>query len=228
MIWKTTGIPESKSSTMAPIKLVVECWNTRKYAAGEPGGPDSEIFYEFTNFHMSKIWSKMSPNCDCGRFLEIVIAFLCSIKKSQMAHLWNYPRKMLTLWRTGTNSRAAIDNPDIFITDVFFPLIQSLEIITEKKYSHPQNKSLWGIVGDHIKAATFLIVDGVTPSKQRESIYLRRLIRRALVKMNRLMIRGKIHRFRWRYKSSIRTYEGVYFKTEQDFQIVRGTSSMRK
>jgi alanyl-tRNA synthetase len=39
---------------------------------GEPGGPDSEVFYEFTQVeHNKKYGERCHPNCDCGRFLEI-------------------------------------------------------------------------------------------------------------------------------------------------------------
>ncbi|MGH7192814.1 MAG: alanine--tRNA ligase-related protein, partial [Candidatus Saccharimonadales bacterium] len=40
--------------------------------AGEPGGPDSEVFYEFDFVkHDTKYGAKCHPNCDCGRFIEI-------------------------------------------------------------------------------------------------------------------------------------------------------------
>src|SRR3989344_2530087 len=40
--------------------------------AFEPGGPDSEVFYEFSQVeHNPKFGEKCHPNCDCGRFLEI-------------------------------------------------------------------------------------------------------------------------------------------------------------
>ena len=51
--WSRAGVPED----MPP---------------GEPGGPDSEVFYEFTNVsHDQKFGKHCHPNCDCGRFLEI-------------------------------------------------------------------------------------------------------------------------------------------------------------
>src|SRR3989344_1797417 len=41
---------------------------------GQPGGPDSEMFYDFgdSGQHDSKIYGEMCHvNCDCGRFMEI-------------------------------------------------------------------------------------------------------------------------------------------------------------
>ena len=48
----------------------------KKMPTGEPGGPDSEVFYDFgeaLGLHENSPW-KNEPchvNCDCGRFLEI-------------------------------------------------------------------------------------------------------------------------------------------------------------
>ena len=42
--------------------------------AGEPGGPDSELFYDFGLPHDTKWGPKCHPNCDCGRFIEIGIS----------------------------------------------------------------------------------------------------------------------------------------------------------
>jgi alanyl-tRNA synthetase len=36
---------------------------------GEPGGPDSEVFYDFGTPHNPKFGKQCHPNCDCGRFL---------------------------------------------------------------------------------------------------------------------------------------------------------------
>ncbi len=39
---------------------------------GEPGGPDSEVFYEFDFIEHDPRWGEhCHPNCDCGRFMEI-------------------------------------------------------------------------------------------------------------------------------------------------------------
>jgi alanyl-tRNA synthetase len=50
--WSRAGVPE-------------------KMPAGEPGGPDSEIFYDFGTEHDTKWGAHCHPNCDCGRVLEI-------------------------------------------------------------------------------------------------------------------------------------------------------------
>ena len=72
-IWKSLGIPESHISQYGPEKN----WWSRagvpdNMPPGEPGGPDSEVFYEFTEVkHDFKFGNKCHTNCDCGRFIEI-------------------------------------------------------------------------------------------------------------------------------------------------------------
>ena len=43
-----------------------------KMPAGEPGGPDTEVFYLFPEtVHDTKWGEKCHPNCDCGRYIEL-------------------------------------------------------------------------------------------------------------------------------------------------------------
>ncbi len=65
-------------------------------------------------------------------------------------------------------------DPDIFKIDLFLPIINALGgKIT------PNTR----IIADHLKAATFLIADGVHPGNKAQEYFLRRLLRRAMVKL---------------------------------------------
>jgi alanyl-tRNA synthetase len=50
---------------------------------GEPGGPDSEVFYDFGLRHDEKFGKECHPNCDCGRFLEIGNSVFMTYKKTK-------------------------------------------------------------------------------------------------------------------------------------------------
>jgi len=73
---------------------------------------------------------------------------------------------------------ALADNPDIFATDLFWPIITQLEKITQQKYS--ANQKAFRIIADHVKAATFLAADGVYPGSKEQAYFSRRLLRRAI------------------------------------------------
>jgi alanyl-tRNA synthetase len=67
---------------------------------------------------------------------------------------------------------------DNYLTECFLPLIKRIEEISKKKYAN--YKKEMRIIADHIKAAIFVINDGITPSNTEHGYILRRLIRRAI------------------------------------------------
>ncbi len=73
---------------------------------------------------------------------------------------------------------------DDYQTDLFLPIIERLEEQTSKSYQ--DNKVSFRIIVDHIKAATFLIKDGAMPSNKLQGYILRRLLRRAAVKLHQI------------------------------------------
>lgn len=71
----------------------------------------------------------------------------------------------------------------MFKISSLYPLIKELEKISNKTYSETINQSPMRIIADHLTAATFLIKDGVIPSNKTQGYVLRRLLRRAAVKL---------------------------------------------
>ncbi|HLG90991.1 MAG TPA: alanine--tRNA ligase-related protein, partial [Candidatus Saccharimonadales bacterium] len=146
---------------------------------GEPGGPDSEIFYEFTDVgHDKKFGENCHPNCDCGRFLEIGNSVFMTYKKTA-AGFEKLPNPNVD-FGGGLERLAAAsnNNPDIFQISLIKPIIDGLEELSEKKYAERQQSMR--VIADHLRAATFLAVDGITPSNKTQGYVLRRLVRRAV------------------------------------------------
>ena len=80
--WKRLGVPQSHIFYYGVEK---NWWARSSYAdmpIGEPGGPDSEIFYDFETKHDPKFGKECHPNCDCGRFLEIGNNVFMTYKKT--------------------------------------------------------------------------------------------------------------------------------------------------
>lgn len=160
---------------------------------GEIGGPDSEVFFDFDpegklQLHQHSAY-KDQPchvNCDCGRFLEIGNSVFMQYIKTESGFT-PLPKQNVDFGGGLERIAAAVnDNPDVFTIDLLFPLIQSIETLTGKSYQDEVNKPAMRIIADHMRAATFLIAQGVSPSNKMQGYFLRRLIRRSLVKLRQL------------------------------------------
>lgn len=158
--------------------------------AGEPGGPDSEVFYDFgptLKLHENSPVKnqKCHINCDCGRYLEIGNSVFMQYQKMPDGSLKELPQKNVDFGGGFERILTALNNnPDQFLTDLYMPVISEIETLTHKSY--PDNQFSFRIIADHIKAAAFLIADGVIPSNKAQGYFLRRLLRRAMVKMQKL------------------------------------------
>ncbi|MBI2019834.1 alanine--tRNA ligase [Candidatus Daviesbacteria bacterium] len=185
-IWKSLGVAEDHIYFYGVDKN----WWSRsgepdKMPEGEIGGPDSEVFYDFDTPHDEKYGKECHPNCQCGRFLEIGNSVFIQYKKTKNG-LEELPQKNVD-FGGGLERLTAVslDNPDIFQTDLYMDIIKKLEGISDKKYE-TENKAPMQIIADHLKAATFMIVDGVEPSNKLQGYILRRLLRRSAIKLRQL------------------------------------------
>jgi len=192
-IWKKIGIPESKIFYYG----VEKNWWSRsgtpqEMPIGEIGGPDSEVFYDFDPEGKLKIHENSSernhfchPNCDCGRFLEIGNSVFIQYKKVGKDKLEELPQKNVDFGGGLERITASVyGQADIFQTDLFRSLINSIEAFTGTSYE--ENKPDFRVVADHIKASVFLILSGIVPSNKLHGYVLRRLIRRSAVKIYQL------------------------------------------
>ncbi|MBI2593729.1 alanine--tRNA ligase [Candidatus Daviesbacteria bacterium] len=188
-IWKSLGISEERIYEYGVEKNWWSRFGTPdKMPSGEIGGPDSEIFYEFTQIkHDIKYGKKCHPNCECGRFLEIANSVFIQFKKTDEGKFEELPQKNVDFGGGLERLTAVVkDNPDIFQTDLYLPIIKITEKYSGKSYSSPNCIANLRIIADHLKAAAFLIVSGVIPSNKMQGYVLRRLIRRVAVKMHEL------------------------------------------
>lgn len=180
---------------------------------GEPGGPDSEMFFDFDLYgskkiHENSIFAKEEchPNCDCGRYVEIGNSVFIEYKKVPLAPeggtnfatpplgvggtLQELAQKNVDFGGGLTRMAAATnDDNDIFNLDVFENAKNILESLSGKRYIELEEvKRQFRIILDHLQAATFLIGDGVMPGNKDQMYFVRRLIRRAIVAAHKLGI----------------------------------------
>ncbi|MDP3985736.1 MAG: alanine--tRNA ligase [bacterium] len=163
---------------------------------GEPGGPDTEMFWDFGaqhNLHEQSAW-KDQPchvNCDCGRFMEIGNNVFMEYRKTVEGFEKLSQRNVDFGGGLERMAAAMKDNPDMFQIDLFDGIRGVLETRSGQKYgTDPSLMRSFRIVMDHLRAATFLIGDGAIPSNKDQGYVTRRLLRRAMVQGKKLGIEG--------------------------------------
>src|SRR5215475_10323588 len=151
-----------------------------------PCGPCTEIFYD----HGADIAGGPpgSPDEDGDRFIEIWNLVFMQFDRAADGTLTKLPAPCVDTGM-GLERLAAVlqhvhSNYEI---DLFQHLIRVAGELTKTK--DIENKSL-RVIADHIRACSFLIVDGVLPSNEGRGYVLRRIIRRALRHGWMLGVRG--------------------------------------
>ena len=183
-IWEKLGVPGNKVFYYGVDKN----WWSRSgepdnMPPGEPGGPDSEVFFDFGTTHDPKFGKSCHPNCQCGRFMEIANSVFMQYQKQDNGSLMELAQKNVDFGGGLERLTAATEGvSDIFKTDLFQPIITVIEKIADKSYgqSEDETRSI-RIIADHIKGAVMMMADGVLPSNKTQGYVLRRLIRRSLL-----------------------------------------------
>lgn len=146
---------------------------------GDPCGPDTEMFYDFGTPHNPEYGEHCHPNCDCGRFMEIGNNVFMAYKKVAEGQFEELEQKNVD-HGSGLERIAAakLNDPDVFKISLLWPIIEKLQDLSGKKYdSHTESMR---VIADHLRAATFLAVDGCIPSNKEQGYVMRRLLRRAI------------------------------------------------
>ncbi len=149
--------------------------------AGQTGpcGPDTEIFYDMGK---PKCGPDCGPSCKCGKYVEIWNNVFMQFNKEVDGTFTELKQKnvdtgmglerVLTIFNGKTN---------VYDTELFIPIIQTLEEILEKegKVIPERDKR---IICEHTRAFTFILGDPmkISPSNTEQGYILRRLIRRII------------------------------------------------
>ena len=155
----------------------------RNMPEGEPGGPDTEMFFDFgdTGQHKKSSWKDMPchVNCDCGRFVEIGNnVFMEYVKKD--GKFQKLPAPNVDFGAGLERMAMAVkDVDDIFLIDTMQTVIVEIAAATGAEYKGGAKLS-FRVIADHIRGVTFMIADGVTPSNTDQGYVARRLIRRSV------------------------------------------------
>jgi alanyl-tRNA synthetase len=147
-----------------------------------PCGPCSEIHYDFGAEASEWGHASCAFPCDCGRYVEIWNLVFMQFDRDQNGHLSPLPKPSIDtgmgLERICTVLQGKLSN---FETDLLRPIIERACEIFNLEYgaSAASDVSL-RIIADHVRAATFLISDGIIPSNEGRGYVLRKIMRRGI------------------------------------------------
>lgn len=148
---------------------------------GEPGGPDSEVFYDFGTEHDPAYGEHCHPNCDCGRFLEIGNSVFMQYLKADESVFEKLPKENVDFGGGLERLTAATEKVnDVFEIDLMRAIVTAIEENSEKAYSEKSAQNSFRIVADHMRGVVFMVADGVEPSNTERGYIARRLIRRSV------------------------------------------------
>jgi alanyl-tRNA synthetase len=158
--WSRSGMPENMPT-------------------GEPGGPDTEVYFKFEELKHNSKCQDNPALCECGKFMEIANSVFMQYQKQKDGSFKELPQKNVDYGGGLERLLAAVeDKNDIFRTSLFDPIIKSIEKTTGATYE--DNAFAMRVIADHLSGAVFIIAGGIIPSNKEQGYILRRLIRRAL------------------------------------------------
>lgn len=180
-IWKSLGIPETRIYTLG----IDENW----WSPGDNGpcGPDTEMFYDLTDTGLGELSKD---------------AFIDAVKKEDLVEIWNdvfmeYEKKdgkvvgKLPVQNVDTGAglerlTAVLQGKKTaYDTDLFLPIIEKI-----RSLGKIQDQKSERIIADHVRSAVFMVSDGVVPSNTDRGYVLRRLLRRALLNIDKLELQS--------------------------------------
>ena len=172
-LWKKiAGLPESR--------IVRIAGSDNFWSMGDTGpcGPCSEIFYD----HGDTIpgGPPGSPDQDGDRWVEIWNLVFMQFDQAADGSRTSLPKPSIDtgmgLERTAAVMQGVHSNYDI---DLFKTLIAASVELTGVK-AEGEHAPSHRVIADHLRASSFLIADGVTPSNEGRGYVLRRIMRRAM------------------------------------------------
>ncbi len=177
-VWLELGIPQDRIYYL-PKK---DNWWPPVGKTG-PCGPDSELFYDTGR---PKHGPDCQPGCDCGKYIEIGNNVFMQYNKTAEGIYDPLKQRNIDVG-IGLERTLCVHlgTSDVYATDLFIPIVERIGELRErqerkKAVSSEREKRLIRIIADHLRAATFIIADGVMPSNVEQGYICRRLIRRAV------------------------------------------------
>ncbi len=209
-IWEDLGLTEYRIYSLG----VEDNW----WSPGDNGpcGPCTEMFYDMTDDGLGDLSKE--------EFLE-------KVKKEEIVEIWNdvfmeFEKKdgkvIGKLKQKNVDTGAGLERitavmqnkKTAYDTDLFSPIMKAIKHVSGDTYHEHSAR----IVADHIRASAMLISEGVVPNNKDQGYVLRRLLRRAIIKM-RTMLGDK-----FKDQNSISIFSEIL---EEIFEIYKDTGHIK-
>ncbi|BAD78854.1 alanyl-tRNA synthetase [Synechococcus elongatus PCC 6301] len=173
-IWRDQiGVPEARIQRLGA--------KDNFWASGPTGpcGPCSEIYYDFH----PELGNDGLDLEDDSRFIEVYNLVFMQYNRDAAGNLTALEKQNIDTGMGLERMAQVLQGvPNNYETDLIFPIIQAVAAIAQRDYASESEsvKVSLKVIGDHLRAVTHLIADGVTASNLGRGYVLRRLIRRVV------------------------------------------------
>ncbi len=219
-LWhKNIGVPVSR------ILRLGEKDNFWSMGDTGPCGPCSEIHID-QGEGIGCGRSECGVDCECDRFLELWNLVFMQFNRDKSGNMTKLPKPSIDTGLGLERFTAIVEGvTSNYETDLLMPIIQKIAAATGKEYGDDSKADVsLRVISDHIRAASFLIADGVIPDKTGRGYVLRRIIRRA-VRHGKIL--GFDEPFLWQFSGLVKEmmspvypeliqYEDITIKTIED------------
>jgi len=190
-VWKETFAQAGMNVTVAgedeminnDIRIIPLGTDDNFWIAGATGpcGGDTEMFYD-TRPEEGALEGKFSDLVGNYRLIEIWNDVFMEFNKTADGQYIKLEKPNVDTGMGVERTLMVLSGEStVFETELFQPIFEKIETLTHSKYSdNEETKRAFRIIADHIKTATLMISDGVTPSNTAQGYVLRRIIRRAI------------------------------------------------
>ncbi|OGY85943.1 MAG: hypothetical protein A2233_00415 [Candidatus Kerfeldbacteria bacterium RIFOXYA2_FULL_38_24] len=147
-----------------------------------PCGSTTEIFYDVSGNLGDLTLAEFKQADQDGKVVEIGNDVFMAYVKDGQGGIKKLPHQNVDVgWGLERLTVMAQSVATVFETDLFLPLIEKIEALSNKKYQ--ENPRVFRIIADHLRAALFIIGDpiGVLPANTDQGYIVRRLIRRSII-----------------------------------------------
>ena len=167
---------------LSPERIVRLGEHDNFWSMGETGpcGPCSEIFVDRGEAYRCGPECGLG-RCECDRIQEIWNLVFMQYDRDAQGILTPLPRPSIDTGMGLERIAAFLQGVDsTFETDLMRPIVQRVEELSHHRYDAGSAGMPFRVIADHVRAVSFLVVDGVTFSNLGRGYVMRRILRRAV------------------------------------------------